>query len=113
MRDHFPQCRHFHPKFGVTRHAPHVFLAQPERNRCFFHGAVRLIRCVNAKSRDIGATRQSELARGGRGLLARDRERVHDSYRGRVVNDAVKFLRQMQPLAEPIDHERFQLGRGR
>src|SRR5439155_1466377 len=43
------QRRHVHSKLAICRNALDVVLANPDRNRAFFHGAVRLITSVNPK----------------------------------------------------------------
>ena len=59
--------------------------------------AVRLIGCVNAKAWQT-AIGEPKFSRRWRGFFARDRKRVHDPNRRCVVNHALEFVRQPNPL---------------
>ena len=74
---------------------------------------MRLIGSVNAKTRKIGATSEAAFARERRGFFPRDRQRVQDANRRGVINHTIKFLRQIHPLSNPIDHQRFEFSRRR
>ena len=112
LHDRFAQDRCIHSKFLVARHPTHTFLAKAKRDGRFLSRAVGLIRSVNPKSRKI-ASGQTKFASGGRGFFARDRKRMHDPDRRGIVNHAIEIFWQTHPLAEPIDHQSFELGRRR
>jgi len=78
-------------------HADDVFFAEPEGDGRFFGRAVRLIGGVNAKARQA-AIGEPKFSRRWRGFFACGRKRVHDPNRRCVVNHALEFVRQPNPL---------------
>ena len=111
--DCFGQSRNVHAKIGIARDANHVLLAKTKRDGGFLDRTVRLIGSVNSQTRDIVSTGQTFRAHAIDRFFTRHGQRMHDSYRGRVVNNAAKLVRQTEPLPQPIQNERFQLGRSR
>ena len=85
-------------------------LPQPERDRGLVDRAMRLIGNVDAKDWQLGAAGKSQCADRHAGFLARDGQRVHGTDRGGVVNHATEFVRQPEPLPQPIEDDRFELG---
>ena len=73
---------------------------------------MRLLGSINAKHRRARAY-QSTLAHRRRSLFARHSQRMHHADGCGVVHHASKLLWQMHPLADPIDHQRFQFSRRR
>ena len=91
-RDRFAQRRDVHPKFTVTGDLPDIVFPQPERDRAFVDGAVRLVGNINAKNWELRAARETERAHGGAGFLARGGQCVHGRDRGGVIDDAAEVV---------------------
>src|SRR2546428_12531302 len=72
---------------------------------------MRLRRAVDAQRPD-GGNALVVRAPAGR-ALARGEERAEDRARRRVLDDAREPVGQAHHLAEPVEHPRLQLGRGR
>src|SRR5438067_8492521 len=72
---------------------------------------MRLVGSIDAEGRQLGASAQSKLSCVWRGLLPGGGQRMHCRDRGGVVNNALEFIRQSEPLPEPVEHECFEFSR--
>src|SRR5438093_1411838 len=92
-----------HPQLVVDRDMDEILEPEAERQRRLVDRRVRVLRGVNAESRQIGAS--SHAARPNRELrfgLARGREREERRNRRRVVQKPEPAAGQAEHLAQPI-----------
>ncbi len=108
--DGFAQSRDVHPKLRVAREPADIVLAQSECDRPFLDRTMGLVRNVNAKDRQLGAAGETQRPHRGARFLAGDGEGVHGRDGGGVVDHTGEIVRQAEPLPQPIEDERFQLG---